>query len=419
MKTLLCFGTLLALAIPRAHAADTEWNQWRGPSRDGVVPEGTPAWPEKLAGDHLEKLWEVDLAEGYASPVVAGGRVFTVATRKKEAEVVRAFDLETGEETWNSDWEGAMKVPFFAAKNGSWVRNTPAVFGDGIYVGGMRDVLVKLDSATGAEQWRVDFMEREGTELPAFGHVSSPLPGDDGGSLYLQAGCAVTKLDAASGKTLWRALEDRRAMFGSAFASPVLATLQGMRQVVAQTRSTLGGIDPDSGEVLWSIPVEAFRGMNILTPTVIGDDKIFTATYGGGSFLFTVEKNAEGKFTVTEKWRIKELEGYMASPVVVGEHLYLFGRDQHLHCVEIATGKIAWTTKEKFGDYWSMIRQGDRVLALDQRGELLLFRATPEKFDLLDRREISPKNPTWAHLGIAGDRLLVRSLKGLSVYRWK
>jgi hypothetical protein len=44
----------------------------------------------------------------------------------------------------------------------------------------------------------------------------------------------------------------------------VIATLQGKRQIVAQARSTLGGLDPETGAVLWSIPVECFRGMNIL-----------------------------------------------------------------------------------------------------------------------------------------------------------
>jgi len=53
-------------------------------------------------------------------------------------------------------------------------------------------------------------------------------------------------------------------MFESAFSSPMIATLQGKRQLVALTRSTLGGLDPETGDVLWSIPVESFRGMNIL-----------------------------------------------------------------------------------------------------------------------------------------------------------
>lgn len=413
------FHLLVAGCLLTSLSAEESWNQWRGPSRDGAVPISVAVWPESLKDDKISQVWSVDLAEGYASPIAASGRIFSVATRDKESEVVRAFDLENGQPVWQAEWEGAMKVPFFAAKNGSWVRSTPAVFGGHLYVGGIRDVLVKLDAATGAEVWRIDFMKQEGTELPAFGYASSPLPGDDGSSLYVQAGCAVAKLDAASGKTLWRALEDRRAMFGSAFSSPVLATILGKRQLVAQTRSTLGGLDPETGAVLWSIPVESFRGMNILTPMVIGDDRVFTATYGGGSFLFLISKTPEGGFAVTEQWRKAELEGYMASPVLAGDHLYLFGKDKRLHCIEIATGKVTWSTEETFGEYWSMIRQGDRILALDEQGELILFRALPGKFELLDRRKIEPDGSTWAHLGMEGDLLLVRSLKKLTAYRWR
>ena len=413
-RTLLLAGVALALAPP---VKAEDWNQWRGSLRNGTVASTDFMWPGSLAEDRLTKVWEIDLDESYASPVTEDGMIFSVATSNKKSEIVQAFDLKSGEAKWESDWEGAMKVPFFAAKNGSWVRATPAVSDGALYVAGMRDVLVKLDAETGEEKWRIDFTEQEGTELPAFGYCSSPLV--DGGALYVQAGCAVAKLDAESGKTLWRALEDRRAMFGSAFSSPILATIGGKRQVIAQTRSTLGGMDPDTGEVLWSVPVEAFRGMNILTPTVIDENRIFTATYGGGSFLFTVERDAEGVFTVTETWRKKEIEGYMASPIVIGDHLYLLGRDKNFYCVEIGTGKVAWSSEEKFGEYWSLIHQDNRILALDQKGELLLINASPEALQILDRRKISPKDPTWAHVGIQGDLLMVRSLKGLAVYQWK
>ena len=107
------------------------------------------------------------------------------------------------------------------------------------------------------------------------------------------------------------------------------------------------------------------------------------------------------------------------NPTEIGEHLYLFGRDKKFYCIEAATGKTAWVSEEKFGEYWSLVHQGDRVLALDQRGELILFDADPTAFTILDRKKISPKDPTWAHLGVTGDRLMVRSLKGLTVYQWK
>jgi hypothetical protein len=235
----------------------------------------------------------------------------------------------------------------------------------------------------------------------------------------VQAGLAVAKLNAETGETIWRSMVDERAMFGSAFSSPVLATVAGKRQLIVQARLSLAGLDPETGDVLWETPVKAFRGMNILTPTLIGENQIFTASYGGGAFLFEIAKGEDGSFSVETKWNNEKAEGYMGSPVVVGEHIYLHGRDKKFHCLSLADGSFAWSTDEEFGEYWSMIYQGDRVLALDQKGELILFRASPKEFSVIDRRVVSAKGSTWAHLGYDEGRLLIRSLKGVSVWEWK
>lgn len=108
----------------------------------------------------------------------------------------------------------------------------------------------------------------------------------------------------------------------------------------------------------------------------------------------------------------------MGTPLVVGNHAFLHGRDQRLHCIDLKSGKASWSTDEKFGQYWSLIRKGERMLALDQKGELLLFDASPDKFQLLDRRKVS-KESTWAHVGLTGDKILIRGLKSLSAFDWK
>jgi len=201
--------------------------------------------------------------------------VFTTETKNKESEVVIALDRKTGKERWRAEWKGAMTVPFFAASNGSWIRSTPAYDGERLYVAGMRDVLVCLDAKTGKEEWRVDFVKELKTPLPDFGFVCSPLV--DGNAVYVQAGASVTKLDKKTGMFIWRTLEDKGGMMGSAFSSPVIAKLAGKRQLVVQGREKLAGVDLENGDVLWSQVVPSFRGMNILTPTVVGD-AIFTSS---------------------------------------------------------------------------------------------------------------------------------------------
>ena len=189
-----------------ATMATETWTQWRGPYRTGEV-QG-PAWPDDLKG--LAPQWRVDLDAGYPGPIVNDTTVFTVETRKKKEEVVRAFDRNTGEEKWHRAWAGAMSVPFFARANGSWVRSTPACDEHSLYVGGMEDVLVCLDAASGGERWRVDFKQRYASKNPSFGLVCSPLL--DGDFLYLQAGAGFCKLRKDTGASVWRSLVDGGGM---------------------------------------------------------------------------------------------------------------------------------------------------------------------------------------------------------------
>jgi outer membrane protein assembly factor BamB len=386
------------------------WQQWRGPNRDGQWTG--PAWPERLTKDSLQQLWRIPLGPSYSGPIVSEDLVFTTETKNKEAEVVLALDRKTGKEKWRAEWKGSMTVPFFAAANGSWIRATPAYDGERLYVAGMRDVLVCLDANTGKEEWRVDFVKELKTPAPDFGFVCSPLL--DGDAVYVQAGASFAKLDKKTGKLIWRTLEDKGGMYGSAFSSPVIATLSGKRQLVVQGREKLSGVDLEKGEVLWSQVVPSFRGMNILTPLAVGD-AIFTSSYGNKSWLYNVSLEKE-RFSISEAWT-NNAQGYMSSPVAINGHAYLHLQNQRFTCINLKTGERTWTSSP-YGKYCSLIAQGDRILALDQRGILLLIQANPKEFQLLDELKVS-EDETWAHLAVAGDELFVRELNALAAYRWK
>jgi outer membrane protein assembly factor BamB len=401
---------LAALAVPAR--ADAPWAQWRGPGRDGFVAATARPWPDGLDDTRLERRWRVELAQSYSGPVIAGQVVIVTETRDKQTEHVRALDRATGRERWQASWEGSMKVPFFAASNGSWIRSTPCVDGDRVYVAGMRDVLVCLDVATGREVWRVDFMKDLDSPLPAFGFVSSPLVIGD--HVFVQAGAGFVKLEKATGKIVWRVLDDGGGMMGSAFSSPYPTVLGGVPQILVQTREELVGVDPEQGTVVWKTKVEAFRGMNIVTPTV-HDGRVFTTSYGGGSWLFSVDP-ARAEKPVEQVWRNK-IQGYMSTPLVIGGHAYVHLRNQRFACLDLATGKEAWITKP-CGRYWSLVAHGDRILALDETGDLRLIRATPEKYDLIGEAKVAAED-SWAHLAVEGDELYVRDLEGLTALRWR
>ncbi len=400
------------LPLLRAQAATAaDWTQWRGPERNGQV--GGPAWPAKLSDGSLAPLWRTPLGPSYSGPIVTPDRVFVTETRDKSTEVVRALDRQTGRELWQHTWPGAISVPFYAKSRGDWIRATPATNGRLVFVAGMRDVLVALDARTGKEQWSVDFVRRFGTGVPDFGLICSPLL--DGDAVYIQAANSVVKLRQDTGEILWRSFEGKPGvMSAGAFSSPVLATLHGRRQLVVQSRELLAGLDPATGKVLWSHPVPSFRGMNILTPTVVGDS-VFTSSYQNRSWLYAITPRDDG-FTVEERWN-NNAQGYMSSPVIIGDHAYLHLGNQRFTCIDLATGTRVWNS-DPFGKYVSLVAQGDRILGLDERGLLLLIRADKSGFQLIDQQKVATQE-TWAHLAVAGDEIYVRELNALTAFRWQ
>lgn len=402
--------TAFFLSVPLCHGDAPDWNQWRGPSRDCQLSDAT--WPDALQGK-LNLIWEKEHSPSYSGPITQDGLVFTTETIGKKTERVTAYDLDSGELVWKVEWPGAMAVPFFAASNGDWIRSTPAVSGDNLLVLGMRDVLVCLSPKTGEEKWRVDFPSAMGTPLPAFGACCSPLI--DGDAAYVQTGGALVKISLEDGSVLWNSLEDTAGMMSSgAFSSPIIATIEGQRQLVVQTRQEMCGVDLETGSVYWRQPIESFRGMNILTP-VIQENRVFNTAHSGKAQMFEINRAEDGSWSVDEIWNQKS-QGYMSSPVMLGDTIYLHQKNQRATALGASDGEIRWTSSP-FGKYWSMATNGDKILALDNGGELLLVTPSDQELAVADKMRVA--NDSWAHLAVQGDLVIVRDLKSLKVFKWK
>jgi len=152
--------------------------------------------------------------------------------------------------------------------------------------------------------------------------------------------------------------------------------------------------------------------MNILTPLVQGDT-IFTSAYGGKSEMYRVGKAEDGQFSVELAWANKA-QAYMSSPVRIGQHIYLHLRNQRIVCLNAQDGTDTWTSKP-FGKYQSFVTDGQQILALDETGELLLIKANPVELEVADRMKVA--EDSWAYVAVEGPFVIVRHLKGLSVYR--
>jgi outer membrane protein assembly factor BamB len=392
------------IAALTATVDDATWSQWRGPSRDGV-------WPGELPSSlsTLEVVWEKLLQPSYSGPVTDGKLVYTTETVDKSFERMTAYDIKTGDSAWSVQWDGAITVPPYAMANGSWIKSTPALAEDSLVVLGMRDEVVCLDPATGEIRWKADLAERFNARRPPFGGVCSPLIDD--GAVYVMAGGATVKLSLVDGSTTWKTLADE-GDDDDALSSPIIGMIEGKRQLVVQTRTQLCGVDLADGSLLWSTRIEAYRNMNILTPTVIGN-RVFTAARRGRSQCFQVARE-DGGWSCKEIWNQKT-QAYMSSPIVDGETIFMHASSERLQALDAATGEILWTGRP-MGKYQSLVRNDKILLVLNNEGELLAVEPNREELTIVDKRKVA--DDSWAYLGVLDGGLIVRDLNALKVYRY-
>jgi outer membrane protein assembly factor BamB len=386
---------------PRRGGLNAIWPDFRGPARDGRSAEAILTdWPE--AG--LPLLWKQPIGLGYASFVVADGRAFTIEQRRRQ-EVVAAYDVETGRELWTNGWEGE----FVEAMGGDGPRATPTFHEGRVYALGALGELRCLDAATGAVVWRRNILEDNAAANVDWGMSGAPLIVDDkvivlpGGP----AGKSVVAYDKTNGEVIWRSLDDRQA-----YASPMLATIAGIRQILVVTAHRVVGVAPADGSLLWEYPWRTDMGINVAQPVVLGADRVFvSASYGQGAAVFEVAR-AGDRLEARPVWNNSRMKNKFTTSILHDGHLY--GLDEAiLACIDAQTGELKWKAG-RYG-YGQPIFAAGHLIVLTENGDLALVKATPERHDELARvRAIEGK--TWNHPVLANGRLLVRNLREMAAF---
>ncbi|WP_439629191.1 PQQ-binding-like beta-propeller repeat protein [Gemmata sp.] len=393
-RTLAAFFTLaLALTVPAA-----DWPQFLGPTRDGQSPETKLNWEWPKDGPPV--AWKLDVGSGWASPVVAGGKVL-LFHRVQDDEVLVALDPATGKEKWIAKYATKYRDDF-GFDNGP--RSTPCVHDGKVFTLGANGNLHAFDLATGKVLWARDVREEYKAVKGFFGIACSPLV--VGGNLVLNVGgkgAGVVALDPATGKEKWKATDD-----AASYSSPTAAEIDGTAAAVFVTRFGLRVFDAATGKVMYEF---AFRprvneSVQAATPLVWKDEIFLTASYATGAALVRV-KGGE----LAEVWaNDKSLSSQYNTPVRAGDYLYgVHGRADigtaALRCVEWKTGAEKWSAAN-FG-VASLVAADGGIVALTEAGDLVRFDATPDGYKERGRARLLDK-PTRAAAALADGRLFAR-----------
>jgi formylglycine-generating enzyme required for sulfatase activity len=381
-----------------------EWPRWRGPRGDGTW-QGPPL-PERWPAEGLRRIWRQPVAGGYGGVAVSGGRVYVMdrIIEPEEQERLLCFDATTGKLLWRHQYA----VHYGDLPYGNGPRTTPTIYDGRVYALGALGHLWCLDAASGDPLWSIDLVAEYGARVPLWGVSASPFVYEN--SLIVLAGgpnerCLLA-LNRMSGEPIWSGLSDE-----AGYATPLVIQHRDTQQLVCWTPTSVHGVNPRDGALLWTIPFEVNYGTSIASPLFREGIVLVSNYYDGSKAIRLGPKPSDAEIIWEDR---RNLRGLMAQALYRDGYGYLLDKRHGLTCFEFATGHKRWDDENRMTPkgrnpqatmVW--IGQEERAIVLNSDGELILARLNPEGYSEQSRTPILGE--TWAHPAYAGSRVYARS----------
>lgn len=419
---LVGLGLVVGVSGPAA-----DWPQYRGPTCNGV---STDRIMKQWTGSVTNPVWRVHLTNGLSSVAVSHGRVFTQVKRTLAGaarEVCLALEARTGQELWARVVDQA-SYPDGGVGTDDGPRTTPAVDQDGVYVLTSYLKLLRLNPANGGVVWSNDLRALYGGEVIPWQNAASPVL--DGGLLFLNANAAPRRILAVrtqDGSVAWRSAAETMNE-ALTHATPVLATVHGVRQLVLAVQGGLMGLDPQTGTVLWRFAYPFTYSTSLGVSPVVHQDMVFVSGsryYEMGSVAVRLSLT-NGVWSASQLWANIGWNSTLASEWMtpVAHEGFLYGQfgegpDAPLRCVDLRTGAVRWSSPG-FGR-GSTLLVDNHLVVLTERGQLVLARLDPNAYTEVGRFQAisnysSAANKAWNAPAVADGRVYVRSTAQLACF---
>jgi outer membrane protein assembly factor BamB len=405
---ILSHAVLLDTVSAQSHA---NWPGWLGPNRDGWVSYFQPParWPEKLS-----KVWAVDVGVGYGSPVVADGLVFQHA-RQGETEVLWCLDLGTGQVQWQQRYSVPFTMGGGGERHGKGPKSSPIWAEGRVFTMSITGDLSAWDAASGELLWRTDYGSKFEKNQPYWGVATSPIV--DGEHVIAHFGNdelgALVALDARTGEEAWSLGQD-----GPSYSSPLVAEIQGVRQVVEWNHRALVGVDRETGRLLWEFPFP-HTGSNQNMPTpVIHQGRVLLGGENRGIHGLEPILKDDGTWSVEPLWHQTAVALDMSTAVINANMLFGFSQygSGRLFCLNPENGEVVWQGPPRAGENAMLLAVPNHVIGLLAGGELQVFAASSVKHQPVAAYRVADAE-TWAPLVVLHDGFLVKDLHTLT--RWR
>jgi len=380
------------------------WPRFRGMEGSGRLAEADVplTWDTKTGAG---VVWKAAVPlKGYSSPVIWNDHVFVTGGNREQRRVF-AFDAATGEALWARPVTptNAPAPVIDPPDQSGQAASTPATDGERVYAVFATGELGALDFA-GNLVWhqRLDFKEN------GYGHAASLVVWN--GRLLVQADqgapedgkSVLLALDVATGKTVWTA----KRPVGGSWTTPIVIEAAGQPQVVTAGDPWLMGHNATTGAELWRAKV---LGGELAPSPVFGVGKIFATS--PGQALTAVSAEGVGDVTTTHvAWKLTEEVPDVPTPTLVGDLLYTANTEGLLICRDAGTGEKIWDHGFEVEIQASPLVVGERMYLFAQPGNVMVVKVG-RTFESLATFEMG--EDIYATPAMAGGRFLVRTARQL------
>ncbi|MBX3439791.1 MAG: PQQ-binding-like beta-propeller repeat protein [Planctomycetaceae bacterium] len=404
-----------------------------GPERDGVWRE--TGIVEAIPASGLPVKWRVPIAGGYSGPAVAAGRVYVTDFKMQSGtllnnpgsrnelsgnERIWCLDANDGTLVWKYEYDCPYRLSYAVGP-----RATPTIADGRVYALGAMGNLTCLNAADGAVLWGHDLAQEYSVEVPIWGFCGHPLV--DGDTVYCLVGgdgSVAVAFDAATGKEKWRALSAKEP----GYCPPTMIEAGGTRQLLIWHPESINSLNPQTGEVYWSIPLEPNYGMSIMAPQISGG-YLFASGIGDVGALLRLDRNKPAADVV---WRSDATTGvHCANSTPLIHEGTIYGcecKGGQLRGVDLLTGKRLWETlaptsgtrrPASHGTAF-LVRHDERYFLFSETGDLILANLTPEAYEEIGRFHVlDPTSESfgravvWSHPAFANRCVFARNDKEL------
>ncbi len=414
MLVLAAIGTLPGMAKAQLKASAGDWPGWMGADRTGVSQETglLKQWPK--GGPKL--VWKAqDVGEGYSTPSIAAGKIYLMSNRGSNDEFAIALNVKDGSKIWEQrvGKVGPNRGPQYPGS-----RSSPTVDGDAVYVLGSDGDLACLDAAKGEVRWKKNLRSDFDGKPGMWAYAESPLL--DGDALVCTPGgdkATLVALNKKNGETLWTTVVSGKSIGGgrmamssnmAAYASPIVATVGGVKQYIQILTGALVGVAAKDGKLLWRW--DKMTGSTLCNTPLFHDGYVFASALARGGFTGSVllKLTATGESVKAEEvYNVKNLAVHHGGVVRVGDAVY-GTTDGGLVCIDFKTGESKW--QNRCVGKGSIAAADGRLYVRSEKGPIALVEASPEAYKELGRfdQPDRSKQNAWPHPVIAGGRLYLR-----------